>query len=112
MRAFKGIIQAFLPGARGNLGQVVHHIAFHAVNDLERVCLIQPFDIVVGVRKCLGGHGKVISFETREIRNERTIIIFSITDFTDTITVKMFVRNEQLAELLGDLKKGAFFRSR
>ena len=55
-------------------------------------------------------HGKVISFETREIRNERTIIIFSITDFTDTITVKMFVRNEQLAELLGDLKKGAFLK--
>ena len=55
-------------------------------------------------------HGKVISFETREIRNERTIIIFSITDFTDTITVKMFARNEQLAELLGDLKKGAFLK--
>ncbi len=55
-------------------------------------------------------HGKVISFETREIRNERTIIIFSITDFTDTITVKMFVKNEQLAELLGDLKKGAFLK--
>lgn len=55
-------------------------------------------------------HGKVISFETREIRNERTIIIFSVTDFTDTITVKMFVRNEQLAELLGDVKKGAFLK--
>lgn len=26
--------------------------------------------------------------------------------FTDTITVKMFVRNDQLAELLGDIKKG------
>ena len=28
-----------------------------------------------------------------------------MTDFTDTITVKMFVRNDQLAELLGDIKK-------
>lgn len=51
-------------------------------------------------------HGKIISFDTREIRNEKTILMFSVTDFTDTITVKMFVRNDQLAELLGDIKKG------
>ena len=50
----KGIIQAFLPGAHSDLSQVVHHIAFHAVNDLERVCLVQALDIVVGIRKCLG----------------------------------------------------------
>ncbi len=37
-------------------------------------------------------HGKIISFDTREIRNEKTIIIFSVTDFTDTITVKMFAK--------------------
>ena len=53
-------------------------------------------------------HGKIISFDTREIRNEKTIIIFSVTDFTDTITVKMFAKNEQLPEILGELKKGAF----
>ncbi len=48
--------------------------------------------------------------ETREIRNERTIISFEITDFTDTIKVKMFVHNEQLSELAGDLKVGAFLK--
>ncbi len=31
-------------------------------------------------------HGKIISLDTREIKNERTIIIFAVTDFTDTIT--------------------------
>ena len=56
------------------------------------------------------GDGKIISFDTREIRNEKTILMFSVTDFTDTITVKMFVRNDQLAELLGDIKKGAFVK--
>ena len=55
-------------------------------------------------------HGKIISFETREIRNEKTIIMFAVTDFTDTITVKMFARNEQLPEILGELKKGAFIK--
>lgn len=54
--------------------------------------------------------GKVRALETREIRNERTIVSFEITDFTDTIKVKMFVHNEQLSELTADLKVGAFLR--
>ncbi len=54
--------------------------------------------------------GKVVQLDTREIRNERTILIFAVTDFTDTISVKMFIENAQLAELLGELKKGAFLK--
>ncbi len=54
--------------------------------------------------------GKVRALETREIRNERTIVSFEITDFTDTIKVKMFVHNEHLAELTTDLKIGAFLK--
>ena len=48
--------------------------------------------------------------ETREIRNEKTIIMFAVTDFTDSIMVKMFVRNDQLADILGDIKTGAFLK--
>ena len=55
-------------------------------------------------------HGKIISFETREIRNEKSIIMFAVSDFTDTIMVKMFARNDQLPELLGNLKKGAYVK--
>lgn len=54
--------------------------------------------------------GKILSLETREIRNEKTIIMFSITDFTDTIMVKMFAKNEQLPEIMGGIKKGAFIK--
>ncbi len=54
--------------------------------------------------------GQVRTLDKREIRNEKTIVSFEITDFTDTIKVKMFVHNEQLDELLGELKKGAFFK--
>ncbi|MCH5341871.1 MAG: PolC-type DNA polymerase III [Acetatifactor sp.] len=56
--------------------------------------------------------GKVTKLDTREIRNERTIVIFDITDFTDTITVKLFVKNEQLKEFTGSLKTGAFVKVR
>ena len=55
-------------------------------------------------------HGQITFLETREIRNEKTIIIFHITDFTDTISCKVFVRNEQLPDILDGLKKGGFYR--
>ena len=54
--------------------------------------------------------GQVMEVEAREIRNEKTIIIFHITDFTDTISCKVFVRNEQLPDILDGLKKGGFYR--
>ena len=54
--------------------------------------------------------GQVISFDTREIRNEKTIIMFAVTDFTDTIMVKMFTRNDQLPELLAEIKTGVFLK--
>lgn len=55
-------------------------------------------------------HGKLIKMDMREIRSEKTILMFNITDFTDTITVKIFVRNDQLPEVLGELKVGNFYR--
>ena len=55
-------------------------------------------------------HGKVISFDTREIRNEKTIVMYAVTDFTDTIMVKMFVKNEQLPDILAEIKPGAFLK--
>ena len=45
--------------------------------------------------------GKVLSVDTRDIKNEKTIIIFNISDFTDTMTIKMFVRTEQVKEVTG-----------
>ena len=54
--------------------------------------------------------GKIINFDSREIKNEKMILIFDITDFTDTITVKLFIRKEQSEELLPELKKGKFIK--
>mgnify|MGYP000037240948 CR=1 FL=1 len=43
--------------------------------------------------------------DMREIRNERTIFMFTITDFTDTIGVKIFVQNAEVPELKDAIKK-------
>ena len=54
--------------------------------------------------------GKIINFDSREIKNEKTILIFDVTDFTDTMTIKMFVRNDQVAEITEGIKLGAFIK--
>ena len=69
-----------------------------------------PLSDVVGEMGEITIRGKILKLETREIRNEKTIVMFAITDFTDTIMVKMFTRNEQLPEILAGIKKGAFLK--
>ena len=54
--------------------------------------------------------GMIRKVEEREIRNERTILMFDLTDFTDTITVKMFIANAQLPEVKEYIKKGNFIK--
>ncbi|SET01336.1 PolC-type DNA polymerase III [[Clostridium] polysaccharolyticum] len=54
--------------------------------------------------------GKVIFVEPRELRNEKTLLIFGLTDFTDTITCKIFLKNEQVPDVTGKIKKGSFLK--
>ena len=54
--------------------------------------------------------GKILKLDTREIRNEKTIVMMDVTDFTDTIGVKMFTRNEHVKELTDSLKPGTFVK--
>lgn len=54
--------------------------------------------------------GQITRLELRPIRGERTIISFDFTDFTDTITAKLFIRDDQLGEITDSLKEKAFIR--
>ncbi len=54
--------------------------------------------------------GRILNFDKREIKNEKTILFFDITDFTDTMTVKIFARNDQAEELQSGLKPGTFVK--
>ena len=42
--------------------------------------------------------GKVLDFEDRELKIEKHLFTFSITDFTDTIKVKLFLKEEPLPQ--------------
>ncbi len=54
--------------------------------------------------------GKILSFDKREIRNEKSILMFTLTDFTDTIGLKLFMKNEDVPELEKALKPGNFIK--
>ena len=54
--------------------------------------------------------GQILKMELREIRRERTIVSFHITDFTDTIVGKIFIANDQLPEFLDLFEKGKFYK--
>ena len=55
-------------------------------------------------------NGMVMSVEPRQIRDERTILSIAVTDFTDSIIVKMFIKNEQLEDIYSFVKKGNFLK--
>ncbi len=54
--------------------------------------------------------GMIMDLDKREIRNEKTILIFNVTDFTDTMTIKLFARNDQVAEITSGIKPSAFVK--
>ncbi|MCI8327026.1 MAG: PolC-type DNA polymerase III, partial [Lachnospiraceae bacterium] len=55
--------------------------------------------------------GQVMSTDVRELRNgEKSIVKIVITDFTDSIAAKIFVKNEQTDKLLEYLKNGSFIK--
>lgn len=54
--------------------------------------------------------GRIIDKDSRELRSGKTILIFSITDFTDTMTVKMFAREEMLEDLNNAVVMGNFIK--
>ncbi len=69
-----------------------------------------PIENIMGEMGEVTIRGQVIELDKREIRNDKTIVILSVTDFTDTIVLKIFTANDRLPELLDGVKKGAFLK--
>ena len=76
--------------------------------DIEEEAI--PIDQIQGEMGEVVVHGQLINLETRDIRNEKSILIFEVTDFTDTIIMKMFARTAQVPEILEGIQKGRFYK--
>ena len=69
-----------------------------------------PLDQVVGPIGTIVFRGQIIATDVKEIKNERSIYTFVVTDFTDSIACKIFVANEALPEAQDTIKKGVFVK--
>lgn len=56
--------------------------------------------------------GYVFDTEVRELRSGRSLLTLKVTDYTDSILVKMFSRDNEDAEMMKSLKKGTWIRAR
>ncbi len=54
--------------------------------------------------------GQVTAVDEREIRGEKTIVTLTVTDDTDSIRAKLFVKNEEMETFRDKIKKGSFVR--
>lgn len=54
--------------------------------------------------------GQVFQMETREIRNNKTLVTFNMSDGTDSTTVKVFLSEEQSSEFLANVENDSYVK--
>ena len=70
---------------------------------------------VISISDIIGEIGEVVirgmvrKLETRPIGNEKSLITFVLTDFTDSIKVKLYAKTIQVDEILDSIKEGSFY---
>ncbi len=69
-----------------------------------------PMEEILGELGEVVVRGRILKMDQREIKNERTILIYDVTDYTDTMTIKLFVHNDQVAEITEHMRPGAFVK--
>ncbi|MBR2121771.1 MAG: PolC-type DNA polymerase III [Lachnospiraceae bacterium] len=55
-------------------------------------------------------HGQVMNTELRDIRGDKSILKFSVTDFEDSISCKLFLKKEEKEEVLTAIQAGAYLK--
>ncbi|OKP83823.1 PolC-type DNA polymerase III [Paenibacillus sp. P32E] len=56
--------------------------------------------------------GTIFGLESKELRNGNTLFTFCITDFTDSLQIKMFAKTKEDLKVMGQLANGKWVRAR
>lgn len=70
----------------------------------------KAIDEIVEEERRIAIEGYVFDAETRELKSGRTLLTFKITDYTNSILVKVFSRDKEDAVQLARVKKGMWMR--
>ncbi|MGM9986519.1 MAG: PolC-type DNA polymerase III [Bacillaceae bacterium] len=74
--------------------------------------LVTPLDYIRDEEKRVVVQGYIFDAEIRELRSGRHLLLLKITDYTNSILVKMFSRDKDDLPLLQGLKKGKWVKVR
>src|SRR5690606_28837127 len=56
--------------------------------------------------------GMVFALEVKELRNGTTLYTFNLTDFSDSLSLKVFVKNKEDLHKMQGLREGKWLRAR
>lgn len=71
-----------------------------------------PIETIQDEERRIAVQGYVFDAETKELRSGRTLLTFKITDYTDSILVKMFSRDKEDVPILEAVRKGIWVKVR
>lgn len=74
----------------------------------------EPIEIqnILEEEKRITIQGYVFEVDIRNLRSGRDLLIVSVTDYTDSLQIKMFSRNEEQKELFKNIKEGMWIKAR
>ncbi len=78
--------------------------------DIDPETPVIPISDIIGEIGEVTIRGRIMNAESRDIRNNKSIVKFSVTDFTDSIWCKLFLGTEYVEEFLRAVKPGAFVK--
>ncbi|WP_018392384.1 PolC-type DNA polymerase III [Bacillus sp. 37MA] len=67
---------------------------------------------IIDEERRIATEGYIFDAETKELRSGRTLLTFKITDYTDSLMIKMFSRDKEDAAIFNRVKKGMWVRVR
>jgi DNA polymerase III subunit alpha, Gram-positive type len=73
---------------------------------------VRTIDSIVDEERRITIQGYIFDAETKELKSGRTLLTFKITDYTNSIMVKMFSRDKEDVGLLQKIKKGMWVKVR
>lgn len=71
-----------------------------------------PIQTIVEEERRIALQGEVFRVETRELRSGRTLLMFNLTDYTDSLQIKLFARDREETAMVQQLKDGMWVKVR
>ncbi|MEF2965173.1 PolC-type DNA polymerase III [Paenibacillus sp. M1] len=71
-----------------------------------------PIQDIQDEEKKITIQGTIFGLNRKELRNGNTLFIFNLTDFTDSLQMKLFAKNKEDLKVMGQLANGKWIKAR